>query len=676
MAGHDSAGGKRARGRHVAALSLALASLLADAVQAEVVRVEIGSRQMLPRAEGAPQFELIEGWYFGELDPAATDNAIITDITLAPRNPQRRVEYAATFALSRPVRAGDDSGVLFYDSPNRGTGRPGVDAAGHMHLVSGWQGDIPAAAGMQSAIVPRAVMPDGRPVTGPVFVRFTNMPVGASHVALRAGLGAGVPLAVPATLDTTQARLTRTPRGGRAQKLSPDDWAFADCSTRPFPGTPDPHSLCVRGGFDPSFAYDLRYTGQGPLVLGIGFAAVRDLVDFLHHDPGSAAAPNPLAGQVRHTVMTGVSQAGNFVRSFIHLGFNLAHGRIVFDGANPHIAARQVPLNVRFGVPGGAAEPFEPGSEGVLWWGQHEDRGRKRGGSSLLARCQLTQSCPKIVETLGSAEFWGLRLSPDFIGVEAAGDIPLPANVRRYYFPSTTHGGGPGGFDEYAAAAPTGCALPANPNPQAPSMRAITAALVDWVVSDKPPPASRYPTLAQGDLVEPTRKRIGFAAIPGLPAPEGKLNPFVLHDFGAGFRAEDLSGQMSVLPPRSLRVAKSLVPRVDADGNETVGVRSVQLRVPLGTYLGWNEQATGYYRGQGCGFNGSFIPFARTAAQRIASKDPRQSLQERYGDHAGFVRRVAAAVKELQGEGFLREEDARRIVADADASNVLVGILP
>ncbi len=233
---------------------------------------------------------------------------------------------------------------------------------------------------------------------------------------MRAGRGAGVPLAEPVTLDTAKATLTRTRRGGRAQKIAAGDWAFANCRAQAFPGTPDPTSLCVRGGFDPAFAYDLHYTGRSPPVLGIGFAAVRDLVDFLRHDTGSAAAPNPVAGQVKYTVMTGVSQAGNFVRSFIHLGFNLARGeRIVFDGANPHIAARLVPLNVRFGVPGGAAEPFEPGSEGVLWWGQHEDGARKRGGSSLLARCQLTRSCPKIVETaglsgvLGPASVAGLR---------------------------------------------------------------------------------------------------------------------------------------------------------------------------------------------------------------------------------------------------------------------------
>ena len=93
---------------------------------------------------------------------------------------------------------------------------------------------------------------------------------------------------------------------------------------------------------------------------------------------------------------------------------------------NPNIAARQLAMNIRFGAPSGAAEMFEPGSEGVLWWGDYTDeaRGRKAGG--LLSRCQATETCPKIVETFGSAEFYSLRMSPNLVGTRADRDIPLP----------------------------------------------------------------------------------------------------------------------------------------------------------------------------------------------------------------------------------------------------------
>ncbi|MCW5759714.1 MAG: hypothetical protein KIS90_08095, partial [Phenylobacterium sp.] len=451
------------------------------------------------------------------------------------------------------------------------------------------------------------------------------------------------------------------------------DWAFGDCRRAPFPGAPDPHRLCLKGGFDPTFAYELTYTAKDPPVLGVGFAAVRDLVAFLRDAPGAADTPNPVRGQVRWTIATGVSQSGNFLRSFIHLGFNQAEdGRRVFDAAVPQIAARQVPLNLRFGVPGGAANLYEPGSDGVLWWGMHDAAARGRGRTSLLARCDASATCPRIVEIFGSAEFWGLRMSPDLVGFDAKADIPLPRNVRRYYLPSVTHGGGSGGFALAPPPPPNGCSPPADPNPSSDTVRALIQATVAWVRYDTPPPASRYPTLANGDLVPPEAVAAGFPRIPGAPSPTGKLNPLLIYDFGPRFRADDLSGVIDKAPPPIRREAPSLVPRIDADGNETSGVRSAQLQAPLGTYLGWNVQAQGHGAGQACGFQGGFIPFATTKAERLATGDPRPSLEERYGTHDRFVAHVRAAADSLVREGFLLPRDAARIVGQAEASSVLV----
>jgi hypothetical protein len=121
---------------------------------------------------------------------------------------------------------------------------------------------------------------------------------------------------------------------------------------------------------------------------------------------------------------------------------------------------------------------------------------------------------------------------------------------------------------------------------------------VEWVTTGTPPPASRYPTLASGDLVPATRAAIGLPDIPGLPFNDRILNPVVRYDFGAGFDAVDLSGVMSVVPPRILGVVPTLVPRVNEDGNETAGVPSVQMQAPLGTYLGWNTVRLGSSRGR------------------------------------------------------------------------------
>jgi hypothetical protein len=326
-------------------------------------------------------------------------------------------------------------------------------------------------------------------------------------------------------------------------------------------------------------------------------------------------------------------------------------------------------------VPGGAATLFEPGSEGTLWWTRYDDRVRGRGVSSLLDRCRASHTCPKIMETFGSAEFWGLRMSPGLVGTDARTDLPLPAEVRRYYFPGVTHGGSyVGAFsltgDPAYPGAPR-CALPANPNPSFYTMRALMARLLAWVAEGRAPPPSHYPRLADHQLVTPTAKAMGWPAIPGAPSPDGKLNPFLDYDFGAGFDYHDVSGVLTRQPPIIRRTVTSLVPRVDADGNEASGVPSVQLLVPIGTYTGWNQLEQGYGAGGACGFMGGFIPFAKTEADRLATGDPRPSLEERYHDHQGFVTRVRAVAEERVREGWLLPEDAERIERQAEASDVL-----
>lgn len=657
---------------------IAAVALLTPAIaEARLTRLTIERREPAPPARhGAPAYEILHGWFGGELDPGDPRNRIITDLASAPRNARGRVVYSATFAMARPLAGG--SGLLFYDVPNRGMGRVAPDPGGHVRVISGWQGDIAPAIGLQTANVPVATRSGGRPLTGPVLARFVNITPGTASLLIQGGIVRPVARPVPLTLDTRRAHLFWQSRDDRPLvAIAPDDWAFADCALRPFPGRPDPGSLCLKNGFDPARAYTLIYRGRDPKVLGIGFAATRDLVAFLRHaardDFGN---DNPLGSIVRWTVASGTSQAGNYLKSFVHLGFNAdERGKRVFDGINPNIAARQVPLNIRFGVPGGAADLFEPGSEGSLWWSRYDDRARRRGASSLLDRCTATRTCPRIVETFGSAELWGLRMSPALVGTDAHGDVPIPANVRRYYFPGVSHGGSrDSGF---APATPIAdlnglrCVMPGNPNPIAATLRALQRALVEWVMEDRAPPPSRYPRLATGELVAPTARAMGWPAIPGAPTPEGRINVLLDQDFGPGLNHVDLSGVVTRQPPRFRGVIPALVPRLDADGNELGGVASVQMRVPLGTYTGWNARVEGYGAGGGCGFFGGFIPFARTRGERLAAGDPRPSLQERYGDHRGFVDHVRREVAVQMIDRLLLPEDGDKLIAAAEASTVL-----
>jgi hypothetical protein len=647
------------------------ACVLSVPAHAEVVKFVVEQRQQVTNQ--TRPYEKLTGRFHGELDPRNPLNSVITDLDLAPRNGRGLVEYSATFTILKPGDMSRASGVLVYQVPNRGRGNiegggyyADFRAGGHVLVASGWQADIPAGAGVEALVTPTAENPDGSSIIGPVMARFTDMPAGSTTLPIVRGRMTGT--ATPASFDTSKATLTRrTSEDGSRVPLAPADWAFADCMEVPFPGKPDPNKLCLKGGFDPAFLYELTYIAKDPPVHGVGFAATRDLLAFLR----TGGEANPLGASVRHTIAQGNSQSGNYLRSFLHLGFNQdERRRRVFDGLNPNIAARQLAMNIRFAAPSGAADMFEPGSEGVLWWDDYVDDARGRGRSSLLARCRSTETCPKIIETFGSAEFYSLRASPNLVGTRADRDIPLPSNVRRYYMAGVRHGGGAGGFT-VEATADACCVLAANPNSSAETHRALMKALVEWVVRDTAPPPSRYPRLGRGDLVPPTHSTTGFPIVPGQTLPDRLLVPFYDYEFGPAFRSADVSGIVSLQPPVVRQTLPTLVPRVDADGNEIAGVRSVLLEAPLGTYTGWNPLARGFFKGHIQPNGGGYIPFARTKVERLASGDPRLSLEERYGTHDGYVARVRAAARRLAEQGFLLQEDADRLIEQAANSRVL-----
>jgi hypothetical protein len=643
-------------------------------VQADIKRLVVEHTETL----GADGYQKLTGHAYGELDPRLPLNAIITDLQFAPRNARGMVEYVATFTILKPADMSKASGVLLYFVPNRGRvnlteGGFFIDARkkGHVLVASGWQGDLAPAAGMETLSVPVAKNPDGSSITGRVVALFSDLPANATTAPILRGGVAGT--ADPASLDSSQATLSRRAAEGTAVvPLRNEDWAFADCSTTPFPGTPDPRKICVKGGFNPAYQYELAYTAKDPKVHGIGFAATRDLNSYLRYGAqDSTGAPHVLGGRISWAISQGNSQSGTFLRSFIHLGFNQDEaGRIVFDGSNPERAARLLAMNIRFAAPSGNAALYEPGSDGVVWWANYADEARGRSAAGLLDRCRATETCPKIVETFGSAEFYNLRASPTLVGTRADRDIPLPPNVRRYYFPGISHGGGPGGFDPNPARQAC-CELVLNPNPSSDTLRALQTALVEWVVKGTLPPPSQYPRFDRGELVSPTHVAMGFPAIPGVPLPDGILTPFYDYDLGPRFNYNDLSGVVTMQPPPIRQVLPTLVPRVDADGNETTGVASVLHQVPLGTYTGWNTVASGFYKGRIRTNTGSFIPFARTRAERLASGDPRPSLEERYTSHENYVANVRAAAERLVRGRYLLQDDADRLIAQAEASKVL-----
>jgi hypothetical protein len=116
-----------------------------------------------------------------------------------------------------------------------------------------------------------------------------------------------------------------------------------------------------------------------------------------------------------------------------------------------------------------------------------------------------------------------------------------------------------------------------------------------------------------------------------------------------------------------------LVPQVDADGNDSAGIRSVFLQAPIGTYTGWNLGRKDRFENGLCNLQGSFIPFAATRAEREATSDPRPSLEERYPDRDAYVAAFRAAADRLVAARFLLPDDARALVAEARRSGLRSG---
>ena len=693
------------------AVSLAVSLALCAPAQARVTRIVIDETTPMAVPEGsvAPSiaYEQVAGRAFGELDPKLPGNALIQDIELA-KDADGKVRYVASFVIYKPVDMGKASGLLWHDVPNRGRVFPFAPqelALGDVMLASAWQGDNAGAttvrptasvSGMQFLQVPIARAANGNPVMGDVLGRIVN----------RAG-PASQPLLVqtnpvpykPVSLDTRLSKLvSRTGENQRGEVtgevgIAPADWAWAKCdATNPFPGTPDPTQICLKNGFDAARLYQVVFTSADPYVLGIGFAAWRDVASFFKRSTADdAGLPNPIAKGVKHSITRGISQSGNFLRGWLHLGFNQAEdGTQVHDGMWPIIAGRRIALNFRWAQPDGVLELYQVGSEGPQWWLPNADPVRGGPVAGILDRCTATRTCPKVIEHFGSAEVWALKLTPEWVGTDGKKDLPLPDTVRRYYIASTNHGGGAGGFDTSlpGVGLPTSGAvcpgnnfgvavLPANPVPQTQTVNALRVHFRDWVMQGKPPPLSRYPTLAQGQLAEAHKVALGFPTLPGLrptlPEPDF-IMPVHDYDWGPQFNFADGSGIPSNAVPRIKNVINMLAPKVDADGNELGGVPVVLLDAPLGTYLGWNVTAGGekpFHKDQICNYVGGMIAFARTADERRQNNDPRLSLQERYTSHEGYVAAVSKAAARAVAQGFLLDVDASALINAAQASAVL-----
>jgi hypothetical protein len=667
-------------------LAPALAVLLLSApASGRVERLEVLRRGEVAGGKpfgAAGPYEKIVGRLHLQIDPADPHNRAIVDLPLAPRNARGAVELWADVVLLAPTDPARGNGTLLLEVPNRGgkgilaianRARRALDPQaeadfgdgflmnrGYVVGWVGWQWDVrddPQLLRLQAPVASDR----GRPIRGLVRSDFTvpaatrEQPLG--HVIGGTLGGVEYEAADPASRDNVLT-VRDSPLGPRRpveRAPAAGGWSFA---REERPGTagepgrllPDRRTIHLPAGFQPGKIYELIYLAEGPRVAGLGFAAVRDLVAHLKHDPGAAL-------RVRTALGVGISQTGRFLRHFLHEGFNADEaGRKVFDGLIPHVAgAGRGNFNHRFAQPSRDAQPLNailyatdlyPFADLPL---RDPVTGRREG---LLDRALASKLAPRIFHTNTSYEYWSRAASLIHTTPDGAADAPLPDNVRVYAYPGLQHYSGP--FPPEPGRDGERSSLHRqSPLAVAWFWRSMIVALEQWVNRDTPPPASRYPRIADGTLVR--REALAFPeisrAIAGA-APPADVHQAYRTDFGPQFAR----GIVTRHPPLAGRPFVSLVPQVDADGNELAGIRLPELVAPVATYTGWNFRAPSIgFPTARVSFLGSYFPFPSTP--EIAGGDPRRSIAERYRDRDAYLGAFTRHALSLVRDRYLLAED-------------------
>jgi len=652
---------------------LTMLCLVTSTAQAEIVRIEVRSRTDLAGGMWfglAGPYEKLIGTIYFAVDPDNSANRIITDIALAPRNADGRVEFHSDFFLIKPKDVERGNGTLLYEVSNRGgkgmlryfnRGDGSLDpqteaemgdglllSNGFTLLWLGWQFDTPPDRdGLVQLFTPVAT--DGGTaieglVRSEIIVQereFDRSLADRNHLAY----------AVADPADPTNMMTVRDGVEAQRRVVPRSQWSFGRLENGQV--VPDPTRVYLEGGFEPHKIYDVAYRAQDPPVVGLGPAAIRDVVARLKY--GSAEELSIPEGAIDRALAFGISQSGRFLRTFLFYGFNETEDhRKAFDGVMSHVAGGgRGSFNHRFAQASRDGHPYlnKLYPTDIFPFTDVAQTDPETGiRAGLLDRVDPA-FMPKIFYTNSSYEYWGRAASLIHTSVDGTRDSPLMSNVRIYSFAGGQHG--PGAFP---AVQRSGQQL-SNPNDYSWFMRSLLLAMNRWATDESPPPASNYPRISSGDLVLPAQ--LDFPQLPGVGQPADPHKAYRV-DYGPEFATK---GIVSVEPPEAASAFPILVPQVDADGNETGGLKMPGVAVPLATYTGWNLFRSEFGpENVLSNMQGSYIPFALTIADRQRTSDPRPAIDERYRSREQYVGLVSQAALRLIDDGYLLPQDLAPIL--------------
>ena len=644
-----------------------------------VVRIDISKRA--PFADGevfgrVGSYEYLQGTAHFAVDPLHPRNAVITDLELAPRQADGTVAFTADFAMLRPVDPEAGNRRMFFDVMNRGrkTVMPRFNDApdivdhtlppnpgngflmrqGYTVVWCGWQVDVPPIPGLMGLQAPEAAGPHGS-LQGRILIQFQ---VNEKTPQLLLSDREHTPH--PATDVSEAAALlqVRDHPNVPATEIPRTAWSFVKTD-----GDAVPNYVHLHAGFEPGRIYQLVYTTRGSRIVGLGFAAVRDIASFLKY--GGADGSNPCAGRLDYAYAFGASQSGRFLRQMLYHGqMEDEEERLALDGVIPHVAgAMRGEFNLRFGQPSKDVCFIIPEMFPFTDTPQIDPLTDRQG--SLLEKPEERGKVPRVMFTNTSAEYWRGDAALIHTDLETMGDQTEAPFVRRYHFAGTHHTSGLFPLAKWRAADGIRGQLPFNTVDFNPLLRAALINLDRWASEGVPAPVSRHPSLNAGTSVPSDTLAPAFADLPGVRFPP-KVTRALRLDYGA----ETASGRTLRLPADEGETYPALVSDVDGDGNERAGIRLPDLSVPLATHTGWNlrHESVGnpdLVIGITGGLAGWTLPFAATPEDREANGDPRPSIDERYASREEYLRRVRAAAQELIAAGYVLGEDLPRLVAAA-----------
>ena len=656
-----------------------------------ITRIIVKRRELFANGHEFPvtgAYETFVGRVYGEVDPTNPLNKIIVNLSKAPRNRRGKVEYWSDFCLLKPIDLARGNGKLFFDAPNRGGKRivaflndapqsndpSTLEDAGNGFLMRpgytiawcGWQGDLMPQKNWLAAGVPVAM------TAGKEIIRRVRAEIVVDEKGITSQPLSGderVKSYQAASLDKSQASLTvREKSYGERIPVSATEWEFARCDKSTNAEIrKSSKDLYLRSGFTPGHIYEFIYPAKNPLILGLGFAIVRDFVSFLRYEvKGHAERPNPLATShkqpaIRHAYGWGRSQSGRFLRDFVYQGFNEDEShRKVFDAIAPHVAGGgRIFLNYEFARPVTSSQQHTNQLEPELFpFAYNVLKDPQTGRSDGILKRPKTD--PYVFHTQTATEYWQKRGC--LVHTDGSGrDVAPPQNVRIYVIASAQHNSPFGSEPEKDDTQQL-----VNPLPAGDGLRALMVAMDQWVTHAILPPPSQFPMVCDGTLVQPKRRSTGFPNIPGVRY-HGLHNRQLFLDYGPRIH----HGRIDVHPPAPIGngAYTILVPKTDADGNDIAGIRLPAVQVPLGTYTGWNLRRRGLAENELSGLLGAYVPFARTKAEQRQSGDPRPSLQQRYRNKEDYLRQIARAARILINQRYLLPEDGQRIIDEAKKTN-------